>query len=146
LQHGSSVSSDVAAALVDSRAVPLLTFEEAARVGANAATAGERVGIVFGSKDLGNQAFGLVVTGNAMSPEFSEGDRIIVDPQLNPEAGDAVIAKVGDRLLFRRYRPRGDAGAYELAALNENYAPVWSDRVNCEVVATLVEHHRYRRR
>jgi hypothetical protein len=147
LHQGATVSSDVAAALVDSRAVPLLTFDEVARVGASAASQGERVGIVFGARDLGALAFGLVVTGNAMSPEFVEGDRIIVDPEVRPTAGDVVIAKVqGGGTVFRRYRPRDDGSTFELSASNENYAPVWSDRVKVELIATMVEHHRYRRR
>lgn len=36
-------------------------------------------------------AFGVLITGNSMSPEYREGDIAYVDPNLPPRAGDACL-------------------------------------------------------
>ncbi|HQR20074.1 MAG TPA: hypothetical protein PKV98_04365 [Burkholderiaceae bacterium] len=61
--------------------------------------------------------------------------------------GDIVLARVGPSLVFRRFRPRGSANgeAFELVAMNQDFAPIWSDRADVGILAVMVEHHKYRR-
>ena len=78
---------------------------------------------------------------------------MILDPELPPQPGDFVVAKLDkeDKATFRKYRPRGfdDKGkpVIELAPLNEDYPMLVIDQRNRgRVVATMVEHRKYRRR
>jgi SOS-response transcriptional repressor LexA len=101
--------------------------------------------------EVGRHAFGLIIRGDSMAPEFAEGDKIIVDPGVSPQPGDYVVAKFdsGD-VTFKKYRPRG-LGAegeqqFELTPLNPDFAPISTDERHCKLVATMIEHRRYRRR
>jgi len=47
-------------------------------------------------------AFALRVVGDSMEPEFKEGEIIVVDPELQPESGDFVVAKNGDDATFKQ--------------------------------------------
>lgn len=103
--------------------------------------------------ELGPAAFALQIEGDSMEPEFMEGDRVIIDPDVKPRPGDYVVAKLEreQSATFKRYRSRGlDAAGqemFELVALNPNYLPI---QVNGEnpgfIVGTMIEHRRYRRR
>ena len=42
------------------------------------------------------------VHGDSMEPEFLEGDIIVVDPGLDPNSGDYVIAKNGEEATFKQ--------------------------------------------
>lgn len=103
-------------------------------------------------QELGPHAFALEVLGESMSPEYREGDRIIVDPAVYPRPGDAVVAKVNGEVTFKRYRPRGvnasGGDVFELAPLNPDYATIRSDQPGYDVaiVGTVMEHRRYRKR
>ena len=101
--------------------------------------------------DLSRQSFALKIKGNSMSPEYNEGDVVIIDPSLSPRPGDFVVAK-NDRegATFKKYRPRGINAAgedvFELVPLNEDFAPLRSDREPIQIIGVMVEHRRYRRR
>ena len=100
---------------------------------------------------VGSCAFGLWVRGNSMEPDFKEGDLLIVDPDEAPKAGDFVIAKNGsEEATFKKYRPRGYSEdgkeIFELAPLNDDYATMRSDRQPIQIIGTMVEHRRRRRR
>ena len=45
--------------------------------------------------DLSDSAFALDIRGNSMEPEFKDGDRVIIDPEIAPQPGDFVAAKLG---------------------------------------------------
>lgn len=99
-------------------------------------------------------AFALEIEGDSMtSPDgsgFSAGDRIIVDPRVQPRPGDFVVAKVDDaeKATFKRFRDRGtDRGAriIHLVPLNPDYATLVIDAENPgRVVGVMMEHRRRR--
>ncbi|WP_391540669.1 LexA family protein [Lonepinella koalarum] len=46
--------------------------------------------------DVSENAFALKIKGDSMEPDFIEGDVIIVDPKIQPHAGEFVVAVNGD--------------------------------------------------
>lgn len=99
--------------------------------------------------------FALEIKGTSMLPDFREGDRVIIDPEVKPQPGDFVAAKVVDshghgEATFKKYRPRGIDSAgrevFELSPLNEDFPPLRSDTTpRLQIIGTMVEHRRYRR-
>jgi SOS-response transcriptional repressor LexA len=55
-------------------------------------------------KYSGARAFALRVRGESMEPDYQHGDIIFVDPEVVPEHGKDVVARLGDRneVVFRR--------------------------------------------
>lgn len=101
--------------------------------------------------DLSPNAFALEIRGESMLPEFREGDRIIIDPSIQPQPGDYVVAKNGhEEATFKKYRPRGlnERGndVFELIPLNEDYPTMRSDITPLTIIGVMVEHRKYRRR
>lgn len=100
---------------------------------------------------LSNEAFALEIKGDSMLPEFKEGDRVIVDPSIEPMPGDFVVAKCShEEATFKKYRPRGvnERGemVIELVPLNEDYPSLRSDVQPITVIGVMVEHRKYRKR
>lgn len=101
--------------------------------------------------ELGDRAFAIVIRGNSMEPEFTEGDLVLIDPDEPIHPGDFVVAKNGEEeATFKKYRPRGygedGKEIFELAPLNDDYATMRSDRHPIQIIGTMVEHRRRRRR
>lgn len=96
--------------------------------------------------------FALVVRGTSMEPEFREGDKVIIDPDVTPQPGDFVVAKLTEEeeATLKKYRPRGSdpegRPVIDLVPLNEDW-PIL--RMNSErpgrIIGTVIEHRRYRR-
>ncbi len=113
----------------------------------------EGMEIITTNLDVGLQSFALIITGESMLPEFRQGDMIIIDPGVMPMPGDFVFAKleIKDEGTFKKYRPRGTdkngQPVIELAPLNEDW-PMQTINANNpgNIIGTLVEHRRYRRR
>ena len=101
--------------------------------------------------EYGVYTFALRILGNSMEPEFREGDVVVIDPDVAPNPGDFVVARNhAEEATFKKYRPRGinEAGdtIFELVPLNEDYAVMRSDQQTIQIIGTMVEHTRYRRR
>lgn len=101
--------------------------------------------------NLSANAFALEIKGDSMEPDFKEGDRVIIDPEIQPRPGDFVVAKNGeDEATFKKYRPRGidEQGnqVFELVPLNEDYPKMHSDKMPIAIIGTMVEHRKYRKR
>jgi len=101
---------------------------------------------------LSRVAFALKVQGASMEPEFSAGDVIIVDPNIQPRPGDFVVAKLDgeEKATFKRYRDRGTdqdgTRVIELVPSNPDYPTLRIDSSNPgKIIATMVEHRRRRR-
>lgn len=102
---------------------------------------------------LSKHAFGLSIRGDSMEPDFSEGDIVIIDPSVAPLPGDYVVARdaSSQAATFKRYRARGNdadgSERFELVPLNDDYATIMCDADNpCEIIGTMIEHRRRRRR
>lgn len=98
---------------------------------------------------LSASAFALVLQGSAMTPDFREGDCVIIEPAISPLPGDFVVARNGEEAIFLKYRPRGlidGEQQFELVPLNEDYPVLRSHQSSVQLIGTMVEQRRYRRR
>lgn len=95
-------------------------------------------------------AFGLKIKDDSMSPEFKIGDVIIIDPDVEPQAGEFVIAKYGDEFIFRKFKLDNDnsmeSNNFILIPLNDDYGRLHSINVDLLIIGTMVEHRIYRRK
>lgn len=125
------------------RRYPVLTSSQA--VARSEAVEGlESLGTEVSANDASVHAFFLQLAGNSMTPEFREGDRVLIDPDVTPRPGDYVAAKSGkNETLFRKYRLLGhdDSGeeVFELMPLNQDHPVMRSDNYELSVIGTLLE-------
>ncbi|MEA9438677.1 LexA family protein [Aeromonas hydrophila] len=101
--------------------------------------------------DLSERAFAIELIGHSMEPEFVEGDVVLIDPDEHPHPGDFVVAKNGEEAAtFKKYRPRGigedGQEVFELVPLNDDFPTMRSDRQHIQIIGTMVEHRRRRKR
>lgn len=94
-----------------------------------------------------SEAFALRVRGDAMEPDFRQGDIIVVDPLRKPRPGSFVVAlDAKGEATFKQYRDLGldETGEhiFELRPLNQLYPPRRSDREELRVVGTVISHRR----
>jgi SOS-response transcriptional repressor LexA len=85
-----------------------------------------------------------------MEPDFREGEKIVVDPALQPISGDFVVVEIlagnkvpgeGD-IVFKQYRARGPE-AFDLVPLNADFPTVTVNAGNPgRIIGKVVEHHR----
>lgn len=68
------------------------------------------------------EAFALMVLGDSMAPEFTEGEIIVIEPSGQAGDGSYVLARVDDEWIFRQLRSNGSH--WRLAPLNPAYAAV----------------------
>ena len=73
----------------------------------------------------GGESFALCVLGQSMTPEFAEGEIIIIEPEGLAREGSYVLAWHADEWTFRQLRRR-DAG-WCLHALNPAFADMALD-------------------
>lgn len=103
------------------------------------------------AENLSENAFALEVKGESMMPEFKPGDKIVIDPDVQPIPGDFVIAQNGEHeATFKKYRPRGydEKGEviFELTPLNPDYPTLNSLGQPIKIIGTVIEHIRALRR
>ena len=150
---GRTEVSNVIPASIGTRRVPLISYVQAGcwTEASDAATVGDGFEYLLTDLELSGSAFALEIQGESMLPEFRPGDRVIVDPEIQPQPGDCVVAmNGGQEATFKKYRPRGinERGdtVFELVPLNEDFAPMRSDQTPIRIVGTMMEHRKYRRR
>jgi SOS-response transcriptional repressor LexA len=97
----------------------------------------------------GRSAFALRVEGEAMLPDFRPGDIVIVDPDVAPNPGNIVVAKLAHLpdVVLKKYRARGTdpdgSVIFELVPLNDDYSTVTVNATHPgRIIGTVVEHHR----
>lgn len=102
--------------------------------------------------EVSSSTFALVIQGRSMEPEFQPGDKVIIDPKIEPRPGDFVVAKRDNDqgATFKKYRPRSldEKGreVIELTPVNPDWPALMIDQDNPgHIVGTMVEHRRYRR-
>lgn len=96
-----------------------------------------------------SHAFALEIKGDSMSPEFKPGDIVIIDPNVKPQPGEIIVAKLQQEgtVTLRKYRPIGNnVETFELIALNVDWPKIIVNSENpAQIIGTLIE-HRCRRR
>lgn len=152
---GDLVSDRTPVSLANGQPIPVIDYVQAGdwTPPADAHPKGDQLDFVFANSRLSPKAFALEIRGTSMEPEFREGDRVIVDPAVQPLPGDYVVAKIGDEqeATFKKYRPgavdHGKVKSVDLVPLNPDWPVLTIDkRRPGRICATMVEHHRYRRR
>lgn len=78
--------------------------------------------------------FALRVEGDSMEPEFPAGVLIVVEPDLDPQPGDYVIAKNGDDATFKQLVK--DGSDWLLKPLNERY-PIKPLESPCKIIGVV---------
>ena len=86
-----------------------------------------------------------------MLPDFKEGDRVIIDPNVQAIPGDCVVAiNNNNAATSKKYRERGidttGRTVFELFPLNPDYPTLRSDIEDIQIVGVMMEHRKYRRR
>jgi SOS-response transcriptional repressor LexA len=100
-----------------------------------------------------DRTIGVVVEEEDMMDAIGPGDHVFLAPELEPQPGDYVLAKLDDeeKVVFRKYRPRqrdrGGVLIVELAPLNEDHPTyVIDSKRSGRILGVMVEHRKYRRR
>jgi SOS-response transcriptional repressor LexA len=72
---------------------------------------------------VGPEAFALRIEGISMEPKFFDGDKVIIDPDLDWSIGDYVYARreSDNSGTFKQLKREGSA--YYLSAVNESFNP-----------------------
>ena len=102
--------------------------------------------------EVSSYAFALEIKGDSMTPDFVEGDIVVIDPTEPPRAGEFVAAINGDyEATFKKYRPLGEVDNFgrehfELIALNPDYPKLSTLKQEIRIIGTMVEHRIYRRK
>lgn len=99
---------------------------------------------------ISKNAFGLKINDDSNSPEFQIGDIVIIDPDVEPEAGEFVVVKYGENFIFRKFKLDINASPtarnFVLIPLNDDYSILYSASVKLDIIGTMVEHRIYRRK
>lgn len=150
---GAERESNVQRVPIGTRRIPLISYVQAGHMteAVDAYAVGDAEEWLLTDLDLSSGAFALRIKGDSMLPEFREGDVVIIDPAVLPLPGDYVVAKNGENeATFKKYRPKGlnEQGqqVIELVPLNEDYPSIRSDITPIQIIGTMVEHRRYRKR
>lgn len=113
--------------------IPLISMAQAGTMGAYAFTDGGFTyegTLAFDPKDP--KAYGVIIKGDSMSPQFSDGDTAIVYPSFPPQIGKPVICRLNDdeggSVMFKLYSTKDDGQRVILASYNPRFEPVDYDR------------------
>lgn len=135
------------------REIPVISYVQAGMMteAIDPFSLGDGLETIATDLDVSDGAFGLIIEGASMEPEFKAGDKVIIDPALSPQPGDFVVAKNShEEATFKKYRPRGTSERgdmiFELVPLNDDFATLHSERDHLHVIGVMVEHRKYRRR
>ncbi|TCK39678.1 peptidase S24-like protein [Paraburkholderia sp. BL8N3] len=138
---------------VGERQIPVISYVQAGMMTEvfDPFALGDGFELITTDLDLSGGAFGLIIEGDSMKPEFNEGDKVIIDPAVEPRPGDMVVAKNGrEEATFKKYRPRGtdEHGnfVFELVPLNDDFPTLHSERDHLHVIGVMMEHRKYRKR
>jgi DNA polymerase V len=70
----------------------------------------------------GSESFALMVLGDSMAPEFTEGDVIVIEPEGLATDGSYVLARQDGEWIFRQLAAKG--AGWQLRPLNPRYPAV----------------------
>lgn len=126
---------------VGQRQVPLLSW-----LSVRSGRFDEPIDILTTDMKLSENAYALEITDIAMFPVFKPGDRVIIDPNIEPVPGDFVLAVSKDRdhaeAYFRKFRMQTQS-SFCLVPLNADFPQI--DGESVKVIGVMVEHRIYRK-
>lgn len=135
------------------RAIPVISAIQAGKMKeiAQPYLVGDGYAAIYVDDGYSSWAFALEIEGDSMTPDYQEGDLVIIEPEWTPRPGECVAARNGKQeATFKKYRQRGiDAAGndvFELVPLNENYPTVRSDQTALTIIGVMAEHRRKARR
>lgn len=146
------VSQELAPASIGLRRIPVLDYGlVSSRKDQSSPASGETRGFVLTDVDYSQSVFAMKITGEAMRPRFDEGDLVLIDPDVKPRPNDSALFRLRSaEIQVRTYKERGidSTGKVIFEALPENDGyPSWrSDVLEIEIVGTVVEHRKYRKK
>jgi SOS-response transcriptional repressor LexA len=136
-----------------SRAIPVISAIQAGKMKeiTQPYALGDGYAAIYVDDGYSPWAFALEIEGDSMTPDYQEGDLVIIEPEWTPRPGECVAARNGKQeATFKKYRQRGIDGEgndiFELVPLNENYPTVRSDETLLTVIGVMAEHRRKARR
>lgn len=122
------------------RLVPLISFVQAGHW----ATAvdnfhpGDAEEWIACASNVGPRAFALKVSGPSMEPEFRNGDVIVVDPDIEAQSGDYVVAGLnGEEAVFKQYVR--DGSRHYLVPLNGAFPTLDMTGLDWRVIGRVME-------
>ena len=122
------------------RGVPLLGFAQAGDLGFFD-DGGFPVGQGWDEIDVpgeGEGVYALEVSGDSMLPVYRAGDRILVQPVMEPRRGDRVVVKTQEGEVMAKEVERISAKRLELLSLNPEYPGRILDRQDVAWVARIL--------
>ncbi|TNZ90917.1 DNA-binding protein [Vibrio parahaemolyticus] len=135
---------------INSRRIPLLSYVQAGELTEENPIREPDGSFEYVScdDDIGSEAFALRIEGDSMTPDFREGDLVIIDPSVAPAPGEFVFAVSDDSHgTFKKYKPSGvNAKDFELIPLNQDYPVISSLNKRLRIVGTMVEQRISRRK
>lgn len=143
-QHDPMVRIEMDGILLSVMRVPLLTHGDVVdflKTGANKKNKGKNL---MTDSTVGAKSFAIEIEGESMAPMFHSGNRVVIDPDLDPEPGDFVAAHVDGALTFRKFRQRNKDN-FELVPLNSDWPTVSSAETKVAILGVMAEHRSYRR-
>ncbi len=91
----------------------------------------------------GNEIVALMVLGDSMTPEFNEGEILVIELGRPPRDGSFVIAEVAKEDYIFRQLNRDEKGGWQLHALNPAYSDTAIASLDC--LKGVVTHKRHPR-
>lgn len=147
-----TATNNVAQAELGATKVPVISFIQAGSMTeiVDNFAPGDAEEWLLTDQKLSGCSFALEIKGDSMLPEFKPGDKVIIDPEVQPQPGDYVVAKNGtNEATFKKYRPRGRDSSgnevFELVPLNDDFAVIKSDTEPVRIIGTMIEHRKYRK-
>jgi SOS-response transcriptional repressor LexA len=145
--------SNVVPASIGTRAIPVISAIQAGKMKeiAQPYAVGDGYAAIYVDDGYSPWAFALEIEGDSMTPDYQEGDLVIIEPEWTPRPGECVAARNGrEEATFKKYRQRGIGldgnDIFELVPLNENYPTVRSDATPLTIIGVMAEHRRKARR
>lgn len=150
LLRGENTQSNIIPARIGGNKVPLISYVQAGQWTEAVLNEGE-FDYIFTDMEVSERAFALEIVGDSMEPDFKAGDVVIIDPDIQPVAGEFVVAMNGGyEATFKKYRPieidEYGRQQFELIPLNPDYSKMSSLKQQIQIVGTMIEHRIYRRK
>lgn len=141
-QHEPTVRIELEGVELSVRRVPLLHKDDVMPHLEGRPIARRKISLMTDAQ-IGSNSFAIEIEGDSMKPMFRAGDRVVIDPNIDPEPGDFVAAQTSGVLTFRKYRAKGQS-VFELVPLNDDWPTIRSDVTEVKILGVMAEHRSYR--